>query len=878
VIPWPRWRASGKRTDDDFAEEIRAHLELEAEQLIAEGASRSDADAGARRAFGNVTRAQEHFHESRRIRWLEQLAQDVHYALRQLRRSPIFAAVIVSTLALGVGANSVIFGVVDRLLLRAPAGVAAPSQLRRIYLRGRSPFGFGPAISTTPVTSFAVVAAMQRVPSFAGVAGIYRGDFTLGRGREAQRIDGEEVTGNYFEFLGAHPALGHFFSATDDQPPLGAPVVVLSYGFWQRQFGGARDVIGKPLRIDDATLTVIGIAARHFNGVDLDNVDVWIPVHTMHWPTDRDWDSTPGSIWIRAVARIAPGVTSARAAAEATMAYQRLAREAHSKRYDMAPDTLGTVIPGPIVAARGPGAPREARLSLWLAGVAGVVLLIACANVANLLLARAFRRRREIAVRLALGVGRLRLVRQLLTETCVLAAIAAVIALIVATWGGHLVSAMLLPVSVFGASGIDGRVAAFTALAAFVAALLAGVAPALRATRIDVAAWLTAGARDSGRRSRLQLGLLIAQAALSVVLLIGAGLFVRSLQRVRGTDFGIDLSKVLLVQTKTDPTAFDTSRVRTIFEEEMGRARQLPGVTHVTMSSKSVPKLGAASMPIHIAGRDSLPPLPNGGPYVNVIDDDYFATLGTRVTRGRGIRPEDMRGTSRVAVVNETLARHYWPSQSPIGACISVASSIGCTEVVGVVQDVLMWGLINDEHSQLYLPRTHPVTESEYSALLVRTRGDARAIAATIRGEMQALAPDMPYVNVQSYEDLVEPDLRSWRLGATMFGLYGVLTYSVAQRTREIGVRMALGAHRADVICFIMVEGMSAVGAGVALGGLVALAVGRLLAPLLYETSPRDPAVFAGVAVALLMVAFAASLVPAWRAARVDPNIALRAE
>jgi putative ABC transport system permease protein len=855
-----------------------------------------DAHTLAHRAFGNVAHVQERFHESLRIRWLEELLQDLRYALRQLRRAPALTAIIVSTLALGVGANSVIFGVVDRLLLRAPPGLQSPTQLRRLYFRGRTFLGpLGHALYSSPVTSFAAITAMQHVPAFANVAGIQRDKFTFGRGAEAQQVDGEAVTGNYFEVLGIHPALGRLFVSSDDRPPLGAPVTVLSYDFWKRQFGGARDVVGKSLRINDATLTVIGVAARDFDGIDLENVDVWIPVSTMQasaasQSSDSDWTSTPSSIWIRAIARLAPAATNAGAAEGATLIYRRLVREWRSKQYDNAPDSLSTVIPGSIIASRGPDAPQEARVSLWLAGVAALVLLIACANVTNLLLARAFRRRREIAVRLALGVSRARLLRQLLTETCVLAAISTVVALMIETWGGRVVGALLLPESSHGVRWIDGRIAVFTALVAFFAALLAGAAPALQATRVDVAGWLTTGDRDSGRHSRLQLGLLVTQAALSVVLLVGAGLFVRSLQRVRGNDVGIDLSKVLLVQTRLDAAGFDTSRERDILAEEMERARRIPGVAHVTLAHGGVPKVNSMSMDFAIVGRPSLPPLPNGGPYVNVVDAEYFATLGTRIMRGRGILPEDLDGASHVVVINETLGRSYWPNESPLGACLTLGSHKGCTEVVGVVQDVMMWGLINDERGQYYLPR-RTSTGSASSALLVRTDGDAHILAATLRKDLQSLAADMPYVDVQSYTDLVEPDLRSWRLGATMFavfgalalviaavGLYGVLAYAVTQRTREIGIRVALGARRTEIIRLVTIRGIGAVIIGITLGAALAIAAARFVAPMLYQTSARDPLVIIGVAVSLIVVAVVASVVPSWRASRVDPNIALRAE
>lgn len=881
---------SRPRTDADFEEEIRAHLELEADELVAEGVPARDAQALARRAFGNVTHAQEFFHESRRVRWIDELAQDIGYALRQLRRSPAMAAAIVLTLALGVGANAVIFGVVDRLLLRAPPGIEAPDHLRRLYFKGQSPVGpLGQAMYSTPVTPFAVVTAMQHAPAFAAVAGFDHNAFTLGRGADARRIDGEDVTGNYFELLGVHAEIGRLFTASDDRPPVSAHVVVLSYNFWKRQFGGARKVIGKSLRVDNTILTVVGVAARDFNGVDLDNVDVWMPVGAKDRGSD-DWLTAPSSIWIRSIARLAPGASNATAASDATLLYRRLVRDWHSKGFEDAPDTLSSVIPVPIISGRGPGAPKEARVSLWLGGVAGIVLLIACANVSNLLLARAFTRRREIAMRLALGIGRARLLRQVLSETCLLAAIASLATIVVAAIGTKLIDAFLLPTSALGSGLIDGRVTTFAVLLAVAATLLSGAVPAIQATRFDIAGWLTTGIRDSGRRSRLQLALIIAQASLSALLLIGAGLFVRSLKRVRSTDVGVDLARVLLVQSADAFTDIDTLRMRTIVSAEVDRARRLPGVTHVTLATYSAPKAGATMMPFEIAGRASLASLATPVPFVTVIDDEYFETIGARILQGRGIQTGDERSTSHVAVVNEMLARRYWPNQSPLGACLVLPNYKGCTEVIGVVQNIMGWGLIEEARSQFYLPR-HAESALQSAAILVRTTGDTRAVADALRHQLQSLSADMPYVDVRSYEDLVEPDLRSWRLGATMFttfgalalviaavGLYGVLTYSVSQRTREIGVRIALGARRDVIIRHIAGEGVSIVAVGIVIGVVMALATAHFLEPMLYHTSPRDPAIISCVAAALLMIALLASGAPAWRAARVDPNVALREE
>jgi predicted permease len=879
-----------RRTDEDFAEEIRAHLELEAEQQIAEGAAAGDAKSLARRAFGNVMHAQEYFHESRRIRWLEEFVQDLGYAMRQLRRSRAMTAAIVLTLALGVGANAVIFGVVDRLLLRAPPGLKEPGRLRRLYFRGQSPVGpLGSAMYSTPVTPFAVITVMQHSPAFAAVAGFDHFTFALGRGTDARRIDGEEVTGNYFEMLGAHPEVGRLLTATDSRPPVRTPVVVLSYNFWMQQFGGAPDVIGKSLRIDSDIVTVVGVAARDFNGVDLEKVDVWMPIGAKNLGND-DWVTTPNAIWIRSIARLAPGATDEAASRDATVLYRRLLRDWHSRAFENAPDTLSSAFVVSIIAGRGPNAPKEARVSLWLAGVAGIVLLISCANVANLLLSRAFRRRREIAVRLSIGIGRARLLRQLFVETCFLAAIAASAAIVVATIGSTLLDVILLPTSTLGSGLIDWPVVTFAVLGAVAATLLSGTVPAVQTTRLDIAGWLSTGQRDTGRRSRLQIGLSVAQAALATLLLIGAGSFVTSLRRVRSTDVGIDLSHVLLVQNSLDFATIDTSGMRAIISEEMDRLRRFSEVAHVSLATYSAPKAGAVSMPFEISGRASLGSSTVPPPFVTVIDEHFFETIGARILQGRGIDADDVSGTSHVAVINETLARSYWPNHSPLGACLVLPSYQGCTEVIGVVQNIMGWGLIEEARSQFYLPR-HADSELQSPSILIRTRKDARVEANEVRRQLQSLTPEMPYVDVRSYEDLVEPDLRSWRLGATMFsafgvlalviaaiGLYGVLTFVVSQRAREIGVRMALGARRDVIVRHVAGEGVGIVAVGSALGVAMALGASGYIEPMLYHTSAREPAIIASVVAFLLLIALLASGAPAWRAARVDPNVALRDE
>ena len=885
---------SGKRTQADFDEEIRSHIELEADRLQAEGMSAEDALDAARRRFGNQTIAQERFYHASRAMWLESFAGDVKYAWRQLARSPVSSAVIVLTLALGIGANAVIFGVVDRLLVRPPAHVVEPERVTRIYYRTRVPdWVGGGGMSTSPVGNFPMITALQReVPSLESVAGVAMGTLshTLGSGVEAVEVKSSAVTGNYFELLGVRPSLGRFFAPDEGTPEAGSAVVVLSDGFWRRHFGADPGVIGTDIRLDNRPFTVIGVAPKGFTGINLQKVDLWAPVSAVA-PSryGKEWATQPRSFWIAAIGRMKSGATTEAVNAEATLVYRRAVRDDAGGWSD----TLGTMMAGPIVAAQGPEEQSaEAKVSVWLAGVSLVVLLVACANVANLLLGRAVRRRREIAVRLAMGVGRGRLVRQLLTETLLLALLGAVAALLLAWWGGYAVRSLLLPEVTWGASPVDTRVLAFTAVVTFATVLLAGLLPAVQASGTDVATALKTGGRDGGgRRSPLRNALLVAQAALSVMLLVGAGLFVKSLGRVHDTDVGIDLSRVLLVQMNLRTAGFEPAEVRRIWREAAERANHLPGVEHTALVGGSIPLQMGSGMSMKIPGRDSLPDLPNGGPYGGFVGADYFRTLGAKITRGRDISETDERVGARVMLVNETVATHYWPGASPVGECVRLGSDSACTEVIGVVQDVMLFRMVDEVRGQVYVPLTHPGMSRPPGALFVRAGDDPVSTAELIRRELQALSPNMPFVNVASFETLVAPQLQSWRLGATMFaifgglalviaaiGLYSVLAYAVSQRVPEIGVRMALGATRANIVRLFVRGALGLAGAGLLLGLVLSLAAAPWISELLYETSPRDPGVMTIVTVVLLVVAAVASIAPALRAARVDPSVALRSD
>jgi predicted permease len=535
---------------------------------------------------------------------------------------------------------------------------------------------------------------------------------------------------------------------------------------------------------------------------------------------------------------------------------------------------------------------RESKVSLWLLGVSAIVLIIACSNVANLLIARTIERRRELAVRIALGVSRSRLIRMLLAEAGVLAAIAAVAALAIGFWGGRLVQGVLLPGIVWSDSVVDRRVLGFTMGVAVLCMLLAGVVPALQGSRTDVADSLKASARQvAGGRGGVRFALLLAQAALSMVLLVGAGLFVRSLRNVAARDIGVDRDHVLRVTMPLSRFGFDKTRIESIFERGAERVRALPGVSRVSLAGLTFPLGSASANGFSVSGKKRVR-FPGGGPYNSVVTPGFFETMGARIVAGRDFTPADVRGNARVVIVNDVVAKGYWPNESPIGQCAKFGSDSACSTVVGVVNTMLQFSVVKDDRAIVYAPFTHPGADApQPGVMVVQVRSSGAAIAASIRREIQALAPTMPFVQVKSYGELLAPQMQPWRLGATMFtlfgviaviiaaiGLYSVLAYWVSQRTHEIGVRMALGAQRADVIWLVAAQSSKAVLAGLLIALPIALLGSRWIADMLYETSPRDPVVYIGAAVVLALATAVATIVPARRSSAVDPAQAIRSD
>jgi predicted permease len=534
-------------------------------------------------------------------------------------------------------------------------------------------------------------------------------------------------------------------------------------------------------------------------------------------------------------------------------------------------------------------ASREAKVSVLLGGVSLVVLLIACANVANLLLARSLRRRKEIAVRLALGISRSRLTGLLLTESVVLAALGGAVALLVASWGADFIRHILLPDVMWSDSPVSVRVLAATALLALVTGIVSGIVPALQAGRFDLSNDLKDSARaGTVQRSRTRVALLVVQGALSLVLLVGAGLFVRSLQRLEGLDLGFEPNPVVYAMLELEPRERTPEEVGNIYQRSLERLQALPSVEHASTSGGLL-FWGGAIEDVFVPGGDSVP-APPPGPHFETVKSDYFATLGISMRRGRDFNESDVAGAPRVAIVNESMARGLWGSD-PLDQCFFIASvDAPCTRVVGVVADSHRMRLTETRKWVYYVPAAQYAEETP-SAILLRARGDAEALVSVVQRELLSGDPDIRYAVVRPLQERIDPQLRSYRLGATVFGLFGllalivaalglysVLAFNVAQRTHEIGVRSALGATRGRIVAQILRESVALAAIGVVLGLVIAIAAGGALAPLLYQISPRDPVVLTVVTVTLLLAAAAAGIVPASRAARIDPSAALRVE
>ena len=830
-------------------------------------------------------------------RLLEDARQDLRFAVRSLRREPGVAAGIVGTFALAIGANAAMVSLVARLMLVAPPGVSNPESLARLQIDVTTTDGDRYAMTTMSYAAFR--AAQKLDDAFADVAASRPDRLTTGRGAEMVELSVIAATGDYFRVLGTRPAVGRFFDGDDDRLPAGNAVAVLSHAYWQRRYGGSMAALGDHIVVDGIDYAIVGVAPRGFTGDGIAPVDVFVPFTVAQRKAAPGWATEAGEHIVSVIARV-------RRQAGVPAALGRLTASLRALGNDEQILSAGLV---PFRASDGVS-PRQLEIARWLAAVSGLVLLVALANVATLLLLRAARRRREMAVRLALGAHRARLARQLLVEGWLLSGVGAAAALLVARWTSDIVRATLLPDLAPSERLIDSGTLALTIAAAVLGGVVAGLAPLIQAGRRDVAAELHGGRASSGRL-RVQRTLIIGQVTLCTVLLFGAGLFVRSLQRLEAQDLGFSTSRLLLVSFDFHDAVTGAERDRAY----VGAAQRLAAMRGVTGATvvMSMPFGNFNVPPISVPGRAEPPSVGGQLPYLYTATPTYLRLMGVTLREGRLFSQGDGRGSPLVVLVNETMARSLWPGESAVGKCIHVGfdpaasepsplapATLPCRQIVGVVRDSRVRSIRPTDNEgrlmQYYVPfgqqpAPFMAGASQINGLLVGTVDDPSRMIALVQRFLQASATTPLYARVSPYEDLLDPQIRPWRLGASLFsalgglalaiaavGLFAVVSYLVTQRLREIGIRLALGGTSGSIARLVVGGATRLVAVGAAIGAIAAFALAPLMQSMLFETSAYDFGVIAVVAAVLSVVAMAASAIPAWRASRVSPSRTLQAE
>ena len=883
---------------DTLDRELREELDFHRAQLQRDAAAAGgaiDPSTFARRQLGSELRVLEAARERWSVPALDTAWQDLRYAVRSLRRVPLFAAAVVLTLGLGIGANAAMFGVIDRLMFRPLGLLRDPESVHRVYLRWNDFARERTGMHAMPYARFADL--RRWTTAFSHVAAFHERRLAVGSGAEARVRAVGIVTPSFFQLFEGNPVLGRYFTESEDLPPRGADVAVLSYDYWQSEFGGA-DVLGKLLLVGNVRATVIGVAPKGLTGVDeTDPPAAWIPMSAYggtlgpDFPPSAFFDAYLGPFAYTLVRR-KPGVSLEQAAADVSQAFRR-SWTAQRERDPSSVPSIDYARPSGVVGGvreeGGPTPSLQTRTMVLVGAVAVIVLLIACANITSLYLGRALHRQRESAMRLALGVSRGRLLRQSMMESFVLAVVGALAGLAVAQGVGTLLHRLLLADGATRIGVIDLRTLGVITLLALLVGVLTGLAPAVLNGRGDVARLLREGTRGNHRSpSRLREGLLVVQGALSVALLVSAALFVRSLEATKVAPTGYDAAGVVIVDRHLRGAPLDDSADVLLRRRLLEAAQSEPGVEYASWTT-GAPLWGTPRLRFSVPGVDSVQRL--GEFSYQMTTPDYFRVMRTKILRGRGLSDADRAGAPLVAVVSDGMARVLWPGQEALGQCMRIrADTLPCTTVVGVAEDIMQRGPTTTQRYHTYLPIDQSPGASG-TGMLLRIRGDPSREAERVRGALQRVMPGDSYLTVKSLQDLVETSRRPWQLGATTFvafgvlalivaavGVYGVIGYNVEQRWHELGVRVALGARLRDVVRLVVGESVVFALAGIAGGVLLALAAGRWLQPLLFEQSARDPLVFGGVAMVMLMVALAASAGPAIRATRVNPTVALREE
>ena len=1001
-----------KRKENDFSEEIKAHIQLESERLRGQGMSEDEALASARRTFGNVGRAEESFYESHRWLWWDHLRQDIRFGLRTLAKSPGFAAVAILTLALGIGANTAIFSLIDAVMLRS-LPVENPSQLVLLQWGARnSPNVHGyqsagdcandmrlgaknPGGCSFSEPVFREIAQANIFSGTAAFANTGRLDLT-GNGSPSV-INGQLVSGDFFRTMGLKAATGRLLDATDDKPAA-APVAVLNYGYWQSAFGGSRDVVGRTIELNNVPFTIIGVAEQRFTGITPgSDYDVWLPLSDaqritplMRW---RDRQNDVSYWWLTILGRLKPGTRLAQVQAPVSGLFRNEMLHGAVPLFHSS-EAAGTPAPQPGVSAGGNGAramsavpqlapgtspapiqrgavgapilqsagnravimaapsgaapagaprgsetakgpktlstaadnpeitlvPAQSGLTgtrtrysnpLYVLMLAvGIILLIACANVAGLMLARASARQKEMAVRLALGAGRARIVRQLFTESIMLSVLGGALGVFFAYWGAHAILSFVSsnqPRPLGFATGVDLLVLAFTVAVSLLTGILFGIAPAFRGARVDLTPALkegegssTSAARGSAKWFSIGNALVVAQVALAIVVLVGAGLLVRTLANLRNVDVGFDSHNILIFGIDPTLIGYKGPQADSLYRDLQGRLSETPGVKSASYSMMPLLSSGLMITSFHWPG---TPQDQESEADMLGIGPNFFETMHIPFLIGRGFTASDFKlsvandGISPTSaptpvIVNQSFVDKYLGKENPLGKQFGQAdasadgpASAGY-EIVGVVRDAKYNNLRREIHAMMYMPQRFGGATFE-----LRTAADPQAILPAIREVVSQVNTNLPLYDVKTESEQIDRLLFQERLVARLssffgllalvlacVGLYGLLSYEVSRRTREIGIRMTLGAHKGNVLKLVLRQGIVLAIVGAAVGIGVALGVTRYLASMLYDVHANDPLTIITVAVLLVLVALSACYVPARRAMRVDPMIALRHE
>lgn len=815
---------------------------------------------------------------------MHKLLQDLRYAVRMLVKKPGFTLIAVTTLALGIGANTAIFSVVNATLLR-PLSFKDAERVVMIW-------GFLPQMAQTtdklPSSAGNFISLQDHNQTLEHLAAFRSWSWQLTGGGEPELLRGARVSSEFFPAVGATPILGRSFTREEDMPNR-APVAIISYGLWQRHFGADQNVIGKTFTLTGQTVMVVGVMPRGFQFPGGANMisglqfalqnDVWIPLAL----TDEE-NSRQGNLNLALIGRLKPGVSRNQAESELRALEKELPLGKVGYTVNLVP--LHQQMVGKI-----------RKLLLVLLATVAFVLLIACANIANLLLARATSRQKEIAIRAALGAGRLRLIRQLLTESLLLSLVGGALGFLLALWGSSLlVSLMPEDVPRIHEVSIDGRMLAFTLLVSFVTGVVFGLAPALRASRLDLNESLKEGSRGTTvgfRENRLRGLMVVSEVAMALVLLVSAALLIKSFARLLEVNPGFNPANVLTMDVQLPnlpPARYAKEEEQTaFFQQLMDRIKALPGVDGAG-AVVTLPLTGAfESTDVIIAGAPKLPSgqLPEAD--YTTVTTDFFQTLQIPLLKGRQFTAQDAKDTTGVIIINDILARNSWPNEDPIGKRLTVGFEKSPREVVGVVGSIRQTTLDEAVRPAMYMP--HLQSSNPGMTVIVRTRGEPLALVAAVREQVRALDKEVPVTHVRSMEEVFATAVAQPRfsmLVVSVFavlalvlaavGIYGVMAYSVSRRAHEIGVRMALGARSGQVLTLVLKEGMTLTLAGIALGVFGAFALTRLIATLLFAVSTKDPITFVGVSTLLAAVAFVACYIPARRATKVDPLVALRYE